>query len=295
MKIQSPYYSQDTKNVQKEALLELYALCFHDSLNEMLYAAGKAKLYCTVSKAASHGLTIRAGGFNQKLLRLVETTLFGRKLEEYVMRPERFQAIHEALLRAYKNQWLKPQSHCSDLRRLLLLRFMPRPSEKESELKSCGSEKFLEFVASFNLVLGCEVLVSGNTLTEEVQSWAKAVFDGYTLEAQSKVEEDVVQLQVGTAVVWMQPAVDSTQSNSAVEIYFQLPGRDAWHWEEAGDQAFMKDKLSFNSQLSVPIHRQFHWLASNQGASGVQCYTSLVCAGPCTGQSVAGIAGRHDV
>lgn len=43
---------------------------------------------------------------------------------------------------------------------------------------------------------------------------------------------DVVQLDPRTAAVWLQPAIDNTQSNSAIEIYFQLPGRDSWAWNK---------------------------------------------------------------
>eukprot|EP00439_Symbiodinium_sp_Y106_P086792 s125_g35.t46 len=229
VKMHSPYYSLDADNVQKGALLELYALCFNDSLNETLYAAGKARLHCAVN-STSYGLTIRAGGFSQKLLRLVETTLCGRKLEKY--KADRFLAMHEALLRSYRNSWLKPQAHCSDLRKLLLMPSMPRPSGKEAQLNSCGSEQLMAFVQSFNSVMACELLVSGNTSAEDLMGWAGTVFDGYRLEPQTKVEVDVVQLPVGSATVWMQSAVDSTQSNSAVEIYFQLPQRDTWQWQE---------------------------------------------------------------
>ena len=237
LKLQSPYYALDAENVQKEVLLELYALCFHDSLNEMLYAAGKARLHCTISSSANHGLTIRAGGFNEKLLDLVKATLPSRKLEKYLLQPDRFQSMHEALLRSYKNQWLKPQVHCSDLRKLLLIPSVPRPSQKETELSACGSGELLEFARNFNLVLGCQLLVSGNTSSSDVTAWAESVFENYILEPQRKVDVDVVQLPVGSAAVWLQTAVDSTQSNSAVEIYFQLPGRDAWHWQEDGGQS----------------------------------------------------------
>ena len=131
VKMHSPYYALDANNVRKGVLLELYILCFNDSLNEMLYAAGKARLHCAVSSSPTHGLTIRAGGFSQKLLCLVESTLRARKLEEYATRFDRFQAMHEALLRSYKNEWLKPQVHCSDLRKLLLMPSMPRPAMKD--------------------------------------------------------------------------------------------------------------------------------------------------------------------
>ena len=43
---------------------------------------------------------------------------------------------------------------------------------------------------------------------------------------------DVVQLDPGTAAVWLEPGIDNTQSNSALEIYFQLPGRDTWDWKQ---------------------------------------------------------------
>ena len=248
VKMHSPYYSLDADNVQKGALLELYALCFNDSLNETLYAAGKARLHCAVN-STSYGLTIRAGGFSQKLLRLVETTLCGRKLEKY--KADRFLAMHEALLRSYRNSWLKPQAHCSDLRKLLLMPSMPRPSGKEAQLNSCGSEQLMAFVQSFNSVMACELLVSGNTSAEDLMGWAGTVFDGYRLEPQTKVEVDVVQLPVGSATVWMQSAVDSTQSNSAVEIYFQLPQRDTWQWQE--DAGFAGCQMCINPPSVVVL------------------------------------------
>ncbi|CAJ1351587.1 unnamed protein product, partial [Effrenium voratum] len=230
LKLTSPYYALDLSSVRKEVLLELYCECLKDNLNETLYSASKAKLHCSF-RESMYGLSLGAGGFSQKLLALVETMLQGLRLETYAM--HRFRAQREELLRGYKNAWLKPQAHCAQLRKLLLLPATLRPAQREAELSACGESELSDFVKNFCSEGSWELLVSGNTRKDELTSWIHAsLATQLPMRSTTVVEPDVVQLNAQTAAVWLQSGLDSTQTNSAVEIYFQLPGRDSWDFQQ---------------------------------------------------------------
>ncbi|CAK0847367.1 unnamed protein product, partial [Prorocentrum cordatum] len=233
LKVTCPHYAFDPKNARKEVLMQLYVCCLRDSLNETTYPASQARLHCSVN-GASHGLTIYAGGFSQKLLKLVERVLVDLPLEDYFERGlRRLGAQKEQLLRDYKNSWLKPTSHCSALRRLLLMPSCIRPERLERELASSTVQELREFTAGLLAKTGCTLLAAGNTPRGELQSWAEAcVSQRLRPEAQPLVELDVVQLERGKTVVLLETALDATQKNSALEVYWQLPGRDGLHWDE---------------------------------------------------------------
>lgn len=77
------------------------------------------------------------------------------------------------------------------------------------------------------------MLISGNTLKDEASRWVDtSLANQLVMEKVDVPDWDVVQLDPRTAAVWLQPAIDNTQSNSAIEIYFQLPGRDSWAWNK---------------------------------------------------------------
>lgn len=221
LKIMSPHYVFD-RSVRKDVLLELLAACLQDSLNETFYTASKAKLSCNFLDAL-YGLKISAGGFSQKLLSLVETMIQGLWLRCYTQ--HRFHAQWEELYRSYRNAWLKPQVHCAALRKLLLLK-ASRPSEKEAAIKNLEISDLRSFLGDFFASVDCEVLCSGNSSEQELRQVA---LDLVTAPCRAP-DEDVTRLEPGTAAVWVEEAVDGTQSNCALEIYFQLPGRDDFTW-----------------------------------------------------------------
>ena len=229
LKITSPHYVLD-RNVRKDVLLELLSACLQDSLNETFYTASKAKLSCSFVDAI-YGLKIRAGGFSQKLLSLVETMIEGLWLKSYTQ--DRFHAQWEELYRGYRNAWLKPQVHCAALRKLLLLK-ASRPTEKEAAVKDLEISDLQSFLKDFLASVDCELLCSGNTSEQELRQLALNLV---TAPCRAP-EEDVIQLEAGSAAVWVEQGVDATQSNCALEIYFQLPGRDGFTWTE--DRARLK-------------------------------------------------------
>eukprot|EP00928_Gymnodinium_smaydae_P090846 TRINITY_DN7455_c0_g2_i2.p1 TRINITY_DN7455_c0_g2~~TRINITY_DN7455_c0_g2_i2.p1 ORF type:complete len:880 (-),score=182.57 TRINITY_DN7455_c0_g2_i2:1355-3994(-) len=236
LKVSCPHYALDPTNLRKEVMAHLYVNCLQDSLNETLYPASKARLRCNVL-LAQHGLSIKGGGFSQRLLPFVERVLAGLRLETYCARSLlRFQAQKEDLLRSYRNAWLKPQSHCAQLRRLLLMPAASRPEEEVRALEDVGVNELLGFERDFLGEIGCDVLVMGNTSADEAVSWATTVAASRLPSKprpQQTPEQDVVQLAPGYAAVWLELAVDPSQRNSAVELYWQLPGRDGFEGDES--------------------------------------------------------------
>lgn len=228
--ITSPHCVFDSSNVRKEVLLELLSACLQDSLNETFYTASKAKLHCSFNDT-SYGLSLRAGGFSQKLLQLVETMIQGLWLKSFAQ--DRFHSQWEELCRTYRNAWLKPQVHCAQLRKLLLLPTVSKPSQREAELSTCTFSELYDFLGEFYQKVDCKLLISGNTSKDEASRWVEtSLANQLVMEKVDVPDWEVVQLDPRTAAVWLQPAIDNTQSNSAIEIYFQLPGRDSWAWNK---------------------------------------------------------------
>jgi len=95
---------RETTNLETHVVWSLHVL--QDSLNETFYTASKAKLHCSFNDT-SYGLSLRAGGFSQKLLQLVETMIQGLWLKSFAQ--DRFHSQWEELCRTYRNAWLKPQ------------------------------------------------------------------------------------------------------------------------------------------------------------------------------------------
>jgi len=132
------------------------------------------------------------------------------------------------------NAWLTPSTHCSALRRLLVLPGAFRPEAKERELESACVSDLVEFVKGFWSTVGCEILASGNTACGETQAWVEGHISNLLQHTpQPLVQHDVLRVEPGTATVWLEHALDATQPNSALEIYWQLPGRDGMDWDES--------------------------------------------------------------
>jgi len=93
--------------------------------------------------------------------------------------------------------------------------------------------EFYQFLEGFYQKVDCELLISGNTSAAEACQWVDSCLSKQlNMEKVTVPDWDVVQLDPGTAAVWLEPGIDNTQSNSALEIYFQLPGRDTWDWKQ---------------------------------------------------------------
>eukprot|EP00929_Paragymnodinium_shiwhaense_P104738 TRINITY_DN69436_c0_g1_i1.p1 TRINITY_DN69436_c0_g1~~TRINITY_DN69436_c0_g1_i1.p1 ORF type:complete len:1094 (-),score=297.55 TRINITY_DN69436_c0_g1_i1:265-3546(-) len=229
----SPFFALDPTNIRKDVLLELYVRCLGDSLNETLYPASKARLHGGVGMCGE-GLEVSFRGFSQKLLKFAERVLGDLQLKDYCSKSfSRYASQKEQLMRGYKNAWLKPQNHCGQLRRLMLLPLTCRPVQKAKELETVETMHLEDFVGNLFRTLGCDALVVGNALREEVQSWAQNVLVPLFRPVQQPiVDQDVVRLERGKTHVWVEPAEDATTANSALELYVQIPGRDRLEWEE---------------------------------------------------------------
>jgi len=114
-----------------------------------------------------------------------------------------------------------------------LLPTVSKPSQREAELSTCTFSELYDFLGEFYQKVDCKLLISGNTSKDEASRWVEtSLANQLVMEKVDVPDWDVVQLDPRTAAVWLQPAIDNTQSNSAIEIYFQLPGRDSWAWNK---------------------------------------------------------------
>lgn len=142
--------------------------------------------------------------------------------------------------------------HCAQLRKLLLLPTISKPSEREAELSTCNFSELYDFIDAFYTKVDCKLLISGNTSKDEATTWVSgSLAKQLTVEKVDVPDWDVVELEPGTAAVWLEPGVDTTQSNSAIEIYFQLPNRDTWAWnKDCAELSNRKDVMNLIIRIS---------------------------------------------
>lgn len=135
------------------ACAELLAILLHDATTETRYLASVCELGSTV-ETSDLGFTFRIQGFDDKILTLTKEILnaffsFRGDVLPPSVKPNRFHACLEVLLRRYRNSGMKASSLCSDIRLRCL-----RPTIWSSSAKVRGHyRKFNQLMIASNVSL----------------------------------------------------------------------------------------------------------------------------------------------
>ncbi|PKI54674.1 hypothetical protein CRG98_024959 [Punica granatum] len=203
-------------------MTELFILLLKDELNEIIYQASVAKLETSVS-FFSDKLELKVYGFNHKLPILLSTILTIAK--SFLPSGDRFKVIKEDLDRSLRNTNMKPLSHSSYLRLQFLCKSFYDVDEKLHLLGGLSVADLKEFIPKLRSQIYIEGLCHGNLTEEE----AIAITDIFRknlpvqpLPNEMRHKEQVICLPSGANLVRDVHAKNKSETNSVVELYFQI-------------------------------------------------------------------------
>jgi len=229
----------DQRDTKYTVLQSFLSLVYSDMLNETAYLAEQASLHVRGS-SQHYGLDVYVGGFHHKLPLLLDTGLkellsFGdpdvwkNRLEDPSI-TARWLSQREALLRGYRNAWLRPGDHAAELRRLLIMPQRHPPADKAEALEAVSLEDLAKFTQDLLPKLRAEVLISGNSTAEDAEVVVKGLPAAFREGDSAKAADSrpkqpklpVSILQTKTPTVWFEDCPDAGNRNAALEMYWQL-------------------------------------------------------------------------
>lgn len=203
-------------------MTELFILLLKDELNEIIYQASIAKLETSVS-FFSDKLELKLYGFNEKLPILLSKILVITK--SFLPTDDRFKVIKEELERTLRNTNIKPLNHSSYLRLQLLCKTFYDVDEKLHCLGNLTIDDLKAFIPVLRSQLYIEGLCHGNLLEDEAIVLLEAFrvnLHVQALPAEMRHREHIVSLPSGANLVRDIRAKNKSETNSVVELYFQI-------------------------------------------------------------------------
>eukprot|EP00850_Spirogloea_muscicola_P015894 SM000125S26099 [mRNA] locus=s125:384142:392192:+ [translate_table: standard] len=231
---------------------ELFVRLVEDSLSKTMYLANVAKLESSLT-VAGHRIEVKLHGFSHKLPQLAESIF--RRLDGFIVDPERFEVVREELARAYRNANMKPMKQSAYLRLAVLRQTAWLIEDKLAallELTPTDLQAFLPrlleqvllasptFLAALvRVVKGSgildkrrcskltfvEVLAHGNLLEDEARTLCavarKHLPPGSGLERADVPEDAILELPAGRGIILNEAVKNKSEDNSVVEVYFQ--------------------------------------------------------------------------
>ncbi|WIA17248.1 hypothetical protein OEZ85_014121 [Tetradesmus obliquus] len=221
----------------------LWMRLVEEALAEDAYLADVAGLHCSCSSEGAAGFELRVDGFSHKL-----GLLAGRVFEALAgckVRPHTFPAVHEQLLRRYRNAMLQPGKAAAALR-LQCLAGGPHWSADELAAALEQVKDVAEVQAFASQFLSCchmEGLTIGNITAKEAEALARSLRttlsqqggaagatngsssssrDVKLLAADDRLVEQCVVLPSGVALLHKAAARNPEEENCCVEAYYQI-------------------------------------------------------------------------
>ncbi|CAK9006197.1 unnamed protein product [Durusdinium trenchii] len=244
---------------KEQALLAWLVRVLSDVLNETVYLAEQASLELRVQEEP-YGLDLRAGGFHQKLPQLLTEGCKALRSAGDPHSREWWQGEsfvrrcwnqRDDLLRHWRNEYLKPEDHCADLRRALVMPEKLLSTAKAAALQDLGLEELQRFAEAFIPQLQLEVLYQGNVTREEALTLVDELSDlmgtGPTDEGPHALHPPTRVLEVpleGSPIVWFQDSPDAKDRNVAMEMYWQLGRSDGAEARETAKVELLQDVLA---------------------------------------------------
>jgi len=230
--LQLPPLMESAENV---VLADLYAKIVRDALNEYAYHANVAELMYSL-RIKESGFELMFGGFNDKLHLLVEVVVSALFSTE--IKPARFDALKEDMLREYKNSTLKPANKSRHLRLQLLEQVSFPLAQSIVALEASTIDQLKEFVA--NRLWSGKTFVAGFAHGNLSMSSATGLFD--FVEAQltrvsasrlspAEIPRRNIMSIPETPVGYLlrERSDHRSEVNTHVELYFQIGEHNIRH------------------------------------------------------------------
>ncbi|KAK9727334.1 hypothetical protein RND81_05G274200 [Saponaria officinalis] len=210
------------ESVRSCLLTELFVLLLKDELNETIYQASIAKLDTSISVSGDR-LELKVYGFSEKLPLLLSKILSVAKC--FLPEDDRFKVIKEDVERTLRNANMKPLNHASYLRLQVLCKSFWDVDDKIHCLADLSVAELQAFIPKLLSQLYIEALCHGNLLEEEALSISN-IFRQYFSVSHIPVEtrhgENILCLSSGANVVRDVCAKNKLETNSVVELYYQI-------------------------------------------------------------------------
>ncbi|KAJ9145759.1 hypothetical protein P3X46_028104 [Hevea brasiliensis] len=209
-------------DVKSCLLTELFIHLLKDELNETIYQASVAKLETSVSFVGDK-LELKVYGFNDKVSVLLSKILAIAK--SFVPINDRFRVIKEDVERSLKNANMKPLNHSSYLRLQVLRKSFYDVEEKLRVLGDLSLADLKAFIPELLSQIYIEGLCHGNLLEGEainISNIFKNNFSSPPLPFNMRHEENVLCLPPSSNLVRDVKAKNKSETNSVVELYFQI-------------------------------------------------------------------------
>ncbi|KAL7498190.1 hypothetical protein ACHAWT_006084 [Skeletonema menzelii] len=223
----------------KQACMDLFCKLCADALAETCYLASVCELGSSLHSNDT-GFSIRVNGFDDKVMLLAKEVLDvvmsfrgrdGHTCLPSTIKDSRFDACLEVLRRNYSNSGMDASNFVTSLRLLCL-----KPSTKSSfsklkALEGMTSDKFVDCLNQVLQKISVEAYYHGNVCREDADGAAQMISEALTVHHRglpkkkmpSKLiikAKDAIDQHLITS-----PTVDPTDSNTSIEVYFQI-GKD---------------------------------------------------------------------
>lgn len=226
VKLSSPVTIESPREA---ALNDLHYRLIKDSLNETIYTAEMAELYCEISHSDS-SIGVRVSGFSQKatlLLRAVIDTIYD---PDRFVTEEIFQRQVEVATRQYQNETIKSSStaYMSRLVSLKPTKYHPKTKLKYLLDKAAVNVTTMKaHCLRFLHTLTIDVLVQGNLSSLEAYSLDRVLRGNdkvpIGLSTNNVPQQSIVRLPKHPSAVVLAVAPDNPkEKNVCVETYYQL-------------------------------------------------------------------------
>eukprot|EP00873_Tetraselmis_striata_P042477 jgi/Tetstr1/462741/TSEL_000701.t1 len=231
-----------------------------EALNEVAYLADSAELSYSTHLDGLTGITIQVYGFSHKLPALTERifqTLAGLTVEEAA-----FCRVKETYSRQLRNAHMKPGKAASYARLYSLRGVMWHTDAQLAALDDLGVGDMQGALPLLLEELHVEMLLHGNMDAAEAQALGSNIHrllgNKQLLDAQRRAER-VVMLGKGTGRVFRMPVKNPEETNSAIEIYYQIKEYDVRSGAIVSmlDQLISEpcyDTLRTKEQLGYTVH-----------------------------------------
>jgi insulysin len=179
-------------NSLQEVTLDLYLNCLNEQLNEIVYQAKSANLFCSIVPIES-GLQLAVYGYSEKAKVFFDKII--HTMTHFQVDDQTFKVQKEALLKNYSNASLdSPLAQGMEIAKSILNKNFVSSDKKAQVIKNVTKESLCRFALHLYNKTFNEGFIYGNLTKEEALDFAKALEE--TLNSKPWPESDVPKKMV---------------------------------------------------------------------------------------------------